>query len=228
MEQPDKELMSELESIINGAASDIKEDKRTGMLRALRSISENAEREFSFTEEPYALMLIQQVGLDEVDERTAQRPPETEGMTLKQLEAEGYGAGAVTKPFTTATLEELTEIMDSPANQLMTDVSLGKKDWASITRHKQNGATIYMMVAGGCVTTLTLTPSGEEVTSHSNMNDEDIPSIINSVCGDCQTMLKSQWNFTSSIQILRNQYPNSYAQLAKEMEKRFKEMGDEQ
>jgi hypothetical protein len=60
------------------------------------------------------------------------------------------------------------------------------------------------------------------------MRDEDIPALINSVCGDSQAMLKSQWNFTSSIQMLRNQYPNSYAELAKEMEQRFREMGDEQ
>ena len=228
MEQPDKQLMSELESIINNAAKGHRENKRKEMLQALRTISQSAEKDFSFTEEPYALILIQQVGLDEVDEHTAHRPPEAQGMSLKQLDAEGYGAGAVTRPFTTATMEELTDIMDSPANQLMTDVSLGKKDWASVTRHKQNGATVYMMVAGGCVTTLTLTPSGEEVTSHSDMRDEDIPALINSVCGDSQAMLKSQWNFTSSIQMLRNQYPNSYAELAKEMEQRFREMGDEQ
>jgi L-lactate utilization protein LutB len=105
---------------------------------------------------------------------------------------------------------------------------MGKRDWASITRHKTNGAVVYIMIAGGCVSTWTKTPSGETITSHTNTRDESIDSLLMSVCGECQDMLKSQWGFTSSIQVLRNNYPNSYAELAKEMERKLEEQGDEQ
>ena len=228
MEQPDKELMAELEGIINGASKSIREDRRTEMLGVLETIAKRSEAEFSYDEEPYALLLIQQMNLDQVDADTAHRPKQAEGMNRKQLETEGYGGGAVTHPFMAKTLDDLRQVLDSPANQLLTDITMGKKDWASVTRHKTNGAVVYMMVAGGCVSSWTKTPSGEVITSHTDTRDESIDALLKSVCGECQELLRSQWSFTSSIQVLRNNYPNSYAELAKEMERKLEEQGDEE
>jgi hypothetical protein len=228
MEQPDKELMSELEGIMTDAAKTIKEDRRTEMLGVLRTIAEASEADFSYDEEPYALILIQQVGLDKVAENAVVRPEATKGKSIEELDAEGYGGGVVTSPYQTKTLDDLREVLDSPANQLLTDITLGKKDWASVTRHKSNGAIMYMMVAGGCVTTYTKTPSGETITSHTDVRDESIDSLLKSICGECQELLRSQWSFTSHIQLLRNNYPKSYAELAKEMERKLEEFGDEE
>jgi hypothetical protein len=228
MEQPDKDLMAEVESIINDASSDIRKEQKAEMLGALETIALRSEEAFSNDNEPYGLILIQQVGLDNVDADTAHRPEVAEGMNIKQLEEAGYGGAQVTHPFTTPTLDAMREVLDSPANQLLTDIMMGKRDWASITRHKTNGAVVYIMIAGGCVSTWTKTPSGETITSHTNTRDESIDSLLMSVCGECQDMLKSQWGFTSSIQVLRNNYPNSYAELAKEMERKLEEHGDEE
>jgi len=228
MEQPDKDLMAEVEGIINNAASDIKENKRTEMLGVLDTIATSSEQQFTYDEEPYGLILIQQINLDQVDESMAHRPKHAEGKDIKRLKEEGYGAGAVTTPYQTKTLDDLREVLDSPANQMLTDITMGKKDWASVTRHKTNGATVYLMVAGGCVTTWTKTPSGEVITSHHDTRDEDLDTILKSVCGECKQLLRSQWSFTSHIQVLRNNYPKSYAELAREMEIKLEEMGDEE
>jgi hypothetical protein len=227
MEEQDKDLMAEVESIINNASTGIKGERRKEMLGALEAIAMRSESEFTYDKEPYGLILIQQVGLGDVDAEDAHRPKEAQGMSREQLEQAGYGASRVTSPFTTETLDGLREILDSPANQMLTDIMMGKKDWASVTRHKQNGATMYLMVAGGCVSSWTKTPSGEIITSHTDLREEPIDALLKTVCGECKELLRSQWGFTSTIQLLRNNYPNSYAELAREMERKLEENGDE-
>lgn len=229
MEQPDKDLMAEVEGIINNAAKDIKENKRTEMLGMLDAIATNSEQHFSYDEEPYALILIQQIGLDQVDESiVAHRPKGAEGKSLEQLGKEGYGAGGVTTPYQARTLDDLREVLDSPVNQMLTDVTMGKRDWASVTRHKTNGATVYLMVSGGCVTSWTKTPSGEIVTLHQDATEVGIDTILKSLSGEDRELLRSQWSFTAHIQTLRHSYPKSYAELVSELERRMEEDGDEQ
>jgi hypothetical protein len=174
-------------------------------------------------------MLIKQVGLDQVaDDAETHRAPGAEHLDKAQLEEAGFGGAQVTAPFTADSLAGMRDVLDSPANQLLTDIMMGKQDWASVTRHKQNGAVVYIMIAGGCVSTWTKTPSGEVITSHTDTRAESIDQVLKSVCGECHDILKSQWGFTSSIQVLRNNYPNSYAELAKEMERKLEEQGDEE
>jgi len=228
-EQADKALLSELESIMDNAMLARNEDKRKELLRTLRAISEQSEQNFTYDKKPYALLLIQQVGLDDIDPSTVYRSPETEGKSIEELKEEGaYSGGVVTNPFTVETLKDLLEILDSPSNSLMTDISMGKKGWASVTRHKQNGALVYMLVAGNAISTLTKTPSGEVIESYADMAQEDMPSVLKSVCGECKDIMQSQWNFTFQVQQLREQYPNSYAELAKSLEERLEGLGDEQ
>jgi hypothetical protein len=228
-EQADKALLSEVEEIIDEAILARKEDKRKEMLRTLRVICEQAEPEFTEDKGSYALFLIQQVDIDQLDHSKVHKSPETEGMSIEEIKADGYySGGIVSHPFIVDNLSDLLEILDSPSNALMTDVSMGKRNWASITRHKQNGALVYMLVAGGSVSTLTRTPSGEIMETHVDMSEEDMPSVLSSVCGECKSIMESQWNFTSSVQVLREEYPNSYEELSKELQQRMEGLGDEQ
>jgi hypothetical protein len=227
-EQADKALLSEVEEIIDEAILARKEDKRKEMLRTLRVICEEAEPGFT-EDKSYALFLIQQVDIDQLDHSKVYKSPETEGMSIEEIKADGYySGGIVSHPFIVDNLSDLLEILDSPSNALMTDVSMGKRNWASITRHKQNGALVYVLVAGGSVSTLTRTPSGEIMETHVDMSEEDMPSVLGSVCGECKSIMESQWNFTSSVQVLREHYPNSYEELSKELQQRMEGLGDEQ
>ncbi len=157
------------------------------------------------------LLLLGQKPIKEVDVERAHRPPEAKDKTVEQLEQEGYKGGAISMPFTFDTYDDAIENFESKVSAILADFSQGQMAWASISCHKEQGTTTYIMVAAPCVTLHKVLPTGDSVTQHFDpATGTDTTDIQRNLYKEGKRIAKAQYAFTVEPQLMRQQYPETY------------------
>ena len=225
MNNPNDPLMSEVESIMSEAAEAISMARAAESKGVLLSVVQKmTEDNLSPTGQQVLLLLLGQKPIREVDAEDAHRPPAAEGKTVEQLEAEGYTGGAISMPFSFDNYDEAVSNLESKVGSLLADYSQGQKAWASISCHKEQGTTTYIMVASACVTLHKVLPTGDSVTQHYDpATGADTTDVQNNLYQEGKRIAKAQYAFTVQPQQMRQQYPDTYQVM---LDKALKLMGE--
>ena len=225
----DKELMSEVASIIDEAKERINKARADEAKNALLALAKQAAEDNMLpTGQQVLFYLVSAIPISDVNADTAIRPPGTEDKTVEQLREEGYSGGAVTKPFTFDTYDDAVGNLESKVGAIIADYSQQQKPWASVTCHKEQGTTTYIMVAAACVTVHKVLPTGDTVTSHYDPETSEAKDIDQSLYKAGKRIVQAQYTFTVAPQAMRKQFPETYKVLLEQALKALGESNDEQ
>lgn len=225
----DKELMNEVAGIVDDAAERINKAREEESKQVLKTLVGMTQRDDLVpTGEQVLFYMITQRSIDDVDADKAHRAPQAEGKTVEQLRAEGYTGGSITHPFTFDTYDDAVNNLESKVGAIIADYSQSPKPWGSITCHKEQGTTTYIMVAASCVTLHKVLPTGDTVTNYydpDTSNTKDIEAVLYK---EGKRIVQAQYTFTTAPQVLRRQYPETYGAMVKQALKAMGESNDEQ
>ncbi len=225
----DKELMNEVASIVDDAAERINKAREAEAKEVLRTIvKKSTEDNLLPTGEQVLFYMMSQQPIDDVDADKAYRAPGAEGKTVEQLRAEGYTGGALTMPFTFDTYDDAVGNLESKVGAIIADYSQQQRPWGSITCHKEQGTTTYIMVAANCVTLHKVLPTGDTVTNYYDPDTSDTKDVEAVLYKEGKRIVQAQYTFTVAPQAMRKQYPETYNALLKQALKALGESNDEQ
>lgn len=225
MSNDDKDLMAEVQSIVDAAVTDIRKAREAEMKQVLGTLVKESRKENLLPSgQQVMLYLIGQTPIDTVDPDKAVRTQGTEGKTIEQLKAEGYTGGNVTRPFTFDTYDECLHNLNSPVSAVLTDWSQKQRAWASVTCYKEQGTTTYIMVASKCVTIHKVLPTGDSLTSFFDPSTSDEEQIESTLYTEGKRIVGSQYRFTTAPQEMRKEYPDTYKVM---LSQALKAMGEE-
>jgi hypothetical protein len=211
MSSDNKDLMNEVAGIMDTAAKDIDKAREAEMKLVLRTIVDRSQEDKLLpTGQQVLLYLIGQTPIEDIDSDKAVRTDDTRGKTVEQLKQEGYTGGNVTRPFTFDTYEDCLGNMDNPISAILADYSQHQRPWASVTCHKEQGTTTYIMVASHCVTIHKVLPTGDSITSYHNPSTSETEQVEGMLYTQGKRIVKSQYRFTTGIQQMRKEYPSVY------------------
>jgi hypothetical protein len=205
-------LMSEVKGIIDEAAEAMTIARATESKSVLLTVVQKMKEDNMLpTGQQVLLLLLGQKPIKEVDAQEAHRPPAAEGKTVEQLEAEGYTGGAISMPYTFDNYDDAIENLESKVGSLLADHSQGQQAWASISCHKEQGTTTYIMVASACVTLHKVLPTGDSVTQHYDpVTGAETTDVQDNLYKAGKRIAKAQYAFTCQPQLMRKQYPDTY------------------
>lgn len=223
-------LMSDLESIIDEAAEAMTIARATESKSVLLTVVQKMNEDNLLpTGQQVLLLLLGQKPIRQVDAQEAHRPPAAEGKTIEQLEAEGYTGGAISAPFTFDDYDDAINNLESKVGALLADYSQGQIAWASISCHKEQGTTTYIMVASSCVTLHKVLPTGDSVTQHYDpATGAETTDVQNNLYKEGKRIAKAQYAFTCQPQMMRKQYPDTYKVMLNKALKIVEEGNNEQ
>jgi len=225
----DNELMGEVASIIDEAKERIIKARADEAKNALLALAKQATNDNLLPSGQQVLFyLVSEMPISEVDADKAVRPSGAEGKTIEQLREEGYTGGAVTMPFTFDTYDDAVGNLESKVGAIIADFSQQQKPWASVTCHKEQGTTTYIMVAAACVTVHKVLPTGDTVTSHYDPETSDTKDIEQGLYKEGKRIVQAQYTFTVAPQAMRKQYPETYKVMLEQALKALGESNDEQ
>jgi|694.fasta_scaffold15709_10 hypothetical protein len=225
----DKELMNEVASIVDDAAERINKAREAEAKEVLRTIvKKSTEDNLLPTGEQVLFYMMSQQPIDDVDADKAYRAPGAEGKTVEQLRAEGYTGGALTMPFTFESYDDAVGNLESKVGAIIADYSQKQRPWGSITCHKEQGTTTYIMVAANCVTLHKVLPTGDTVTNYYDPDTSDTKDVEAVLYKEGKRIVQAQYTFTVAPQAMRKQYPETYNALLKQALKALGESDDEQ
>ena len=230
MNNPNDPLMNEVEGIMNEAAEAISMARAAESKSVLLTVVQKmTEDNLLPTGQQVVLLLLGQKPIKEVDGKEAHRPPAAEGKTIEQLEAEGYTGGAISMPFTFDNYDDAINNLESKVGSLLADHSQGQMAWASISCHKEQGTTTYIMVASACVTLHKVLPTGDSVTQHHDpATGAETTDVQDNLYKEGKRIAKAQYAFTVQPQLMRKQYPDTYQVMLNKALKIVEEGNNEQ
>lgn len=224
MSDNDKELMNEVAGIMNNVAKEVDKAREAEMKLVLRAVAtKSLEDKLLPTGQQVLMFLIGQTPIENVDPDRAVRTGDTEGKTIEELKQEGYTGGNVTRPFTFDTYDDCLENLDNPVSAILADYSQQQRPWASVTCHKEQGTTTYIMVASHCVTIHKVLPTGDTVTSYHNPDTSDNQQVEALLYTQGKRIVASQYRFTTGVQLMRRDYPSVYKTM---LEQTLKAIGE--
>ena len=225
-----EELMSQVKDIFDHAAEDIRQEQKAEHIKITETLAASINGSFTIDDGKVMLFLMYQTPLAEVDRDNALNAHAIGDMTPEQAEAEGFSGGRVQMPYTFDSMADAVENMNSKVAAVMADMAAQGRGWASVTAHKHQATTIYLCVAGGCITVTKVLPTGDKLSECLvRGGTTSSPPALESLPSEASDLAQAQWQFTCTPQVLRQDYPKAYQAMVKEiMSKMEGLMGDDE
>lgn len=229
MNDNDKELLNQVEEIMDNAAYDISKAKEQEMKAVMATLVQKSQQDNLLpTGDQVLYFMIGEQDIDQVNPDEAARTPTTEGKTIDQLRNEGYTGGRVTMPFTFDNPKDAIENFENVISGILADYSQGSRSWASVTCYKEQGTLTYVMVASRCVTIHKVLPTGDTVTTyHDPDNESTKEDVAKDLYSTGKRLVEAQYTFTCAPQVMRTQFPNTYKATLEQVIKAMKERDNE-
>jgi len=218
----DNDIMSQVQSIMEEAASQLKEEKKRESVLLTEQMVTEIHQEFSVSGDNVLFFMIKEIPIGEVDIDHALNSEQVKGKALDKAEAEGWTGGSVSTPYTFDSRSQAIADLDNKVGAMIADLGAEGRSWATLTAHKHQATTIYMLVGGGSLTVTKVLPTGDKVTEY-----HTAPVPQDAVPDHSKELAQAQWNFTATPQILRLNYPTAYKALADKVRERMEDMGDD-